>query len=129
MSFEDEYLIVLKQGRWRVRGRSLKRPEESQLRLELTLERAVLTGIWSEHTPSSGRAYHGACQLVLNSTRDTLEGRWLGYDRNDEVGEGPWRWDRVDTQTNRKAKRRFEHVPLAFHRPLESHGAGRSRLP
>lgn len=117
---EDEYLIVLKQGRGGVTGRSIKRPEGSKLTLELELERSMATGTWQELTPESQRAYHGACQLRLNSTGDRLEGRWLGFRRDDMIEDGPWTWQRLDKRTSWRTRRRYENQPgLAWHAPVD----------
>jgi hypothetical protein len=118
---EDQYLIVLKQGRSGVTGRSLERPEGSKLRLDLRLERSMVTGTWRELTPKSQRAYHGTCQLLLSSTGDTLKGKWMGFRRDDTIGDGPWTWRRLDTRRGWRARRRYKNRPgLAWHRPVEN---------
>lgn len=122
---EDEYLIVLRQGRHGITGYSLDREEGSRLTLELKLERAVLTGTWQEYTPEGDRAYHGTCQLLLSPTGNELIGKWMGFRRDNAIGVGPWDWERIDTRTGRSTRRAHEHEPgLAWHRPVEATSAG-----
>jgi hypothetical protein len=117
---EDEYLVVLKQGRGGVIGRSIERREESRLHLDLKLDRSIVTGTWRELTPKSQRAYHGTCQLVLSSTGDALNGRWMGFRRNDTIGDGPWIWRRLDTDRSRRVRKRYKNRPgLAWHTPVD----------
>jgi len=121
---EDQYLIVLKQGSGGIAGRSLERPEGSKLTLELELERSIVTGTWRELTPKSQRAYHGTCQLLLNSTGDRLHGKWMGFRRDDQIGDGPWTWRRLDTKTSWWVTRRYKNRPgLAWHRPVGTKAA------
>lgn len=118
--FEDEYLVVLRQGRNGVRGRSLKRPEGSELNLDLKVDHSVVSGTWDEYTPGQRRMYHGTSQLVLNAPGDHLEGKWLGFRSDDLIGVGPWQWQRLDNRTGRKARKRYrERHVLAWHRPVE----------
>jgi hypothetical protein len=116
---EDEYLIVLKQGRNGIRGRSLKRPEGSHLSLDLALDHSVVSGMWSEYTPDQQRTYHGACQMILNAPGDVLDGKWMGFRSDDLIEVGPWHWHRLDRDTGRRARKRYANqVELAWHKPV-----------
>jgi hypothetical protein len=118
--FEDEYLVVLKQGRHGIRGKSLKRAEGSNLSLDLDVDHSVLTGTWTEFTPDQQRAYHGTCQLLLNAPGNVLDGKWMGCRSDGMIEVGPWQWHRLDTSTGRRSKRRYlAEVELAWHRPSE----------
>jgi hypothetical protein len=106
-TLEDEYLIVLKQGRSGIRGKSLKRAEGSSLSLDLALDHSVLSGTWAEYTPAQQRTYHGTCQLILNAPGDVLEGKWLGFRSDDLVEVGPWHWRRLDRSIGRRERKRY----------------------
>jgi hypothetical protein len=111
VELEDEYLVVLKQDRHSVTGRSLSRKEGSRLTLDLELDRSALTGIWREYTPDRKRSYLGSCQLLINLTADRLDGKWMGFRQDGTIGDGPWEWRRIDNRVSRRAQRTHRDTP------------------
>lgn len=104
----DEHLLVLKTHRGGIRAASLESEKGSNLTVELDIEGSVATGSWRELTPQRQRAYHGACQLVLNHTGDELTGVWTGFSRTGTVGTGEWTMRRLSDSTSRKSRRKLE---------------------
>jgi len=51
-----------------------------------------ITGIWG--SPDAGAAYFGPFQLVIQPNGKTLNGRWSGFTRDNDVDSGIFRWDR-----------------------------------
>src|SRR5664280_1062810 len=62
-----------------------------------------LTGVW-ENVPD-GDIYHGAFQFVVSPDGKRMTGKWIGFNRKQEIREGPWQWNLVSRSANRKAKR------------------------
>ena len=48
------------------------------------------TGTWESIRP--GEINHGAFQLVINTRGDRMRGKWLGFNYQNIVQHGPWKW-------------------------------------
>jgi hypothetical protein len=69
----------------------------SQLSLELEHDEHnnVLTGTWQEVTSPTGEyrgeIFHGALQLIVNSSLDNAAGLWVGFNTaRKRINVGPW---------------------------------------
>ena len=62
-----------------------------------------LTGEW-EHSNGSN-IYHGSLQFFLSPEGDTMYGAWLGFNKQNTVGIGPWILIRVTTDTDKDTKK------------------------
>lgn len=89
----EHYLVLRQQGN-RLTGQSLPNTEDSQLRMELSVEGAVATGTWTERTSPTGyykgAAYHGTIQMIVNPMGREMTGRWLGFGKDFTVNNGEW---------------------------------------
>jgi hypothetical protein len=59
-----------------------------------------------------GAVYHGALQLILDSAGTSMRGKWVGFDKESQVGSGPWTLDLVDTATDDATLERYNRSPV-----------------
>lgn len=87
----------------------------SVLTMEMTVDRNVLTGTWTEETSPSGyyrgARYHGAIQLLADPTGRRLAGKWVGFGKDMDVNTGPWELVFQTATTNKAALDRYCRVP------------------
>ncbi|WP_328994736.1 hypothetical protein OG394_09570 [Kribbella sp. NBC_01245] len=95
-----EHYVVFKQHGTRLIGENVPAVNDSILKLDLTVRGTTATGTWSERTSPTGyyrgREYHGAIQLVIDSTGKAMSGRWVGVDREFNVNSDSWELQWVD---------------------------------
>ncbi|MEE1825607.1 XRE family transcriptional regulator [Streptomyces sp. BE20] len=88
---------------------------DSPLHLDLTVDRNVVTGTWTEQTADDGyyrgARYHGAIQLLVDPTGRRMTGKWIGFGKEFDVNTGPWELSLLDRSTADDAIRRFSVVP------------------
>jgi hypothetical protein len=53
----------------------------------------IVTGTYYDQ--HAGRTFHGAFQLHIQPRALTLTGRWIGFNRKNEIKSGPWEWRRT----------------------------------
>ncbi|MGO4422314.1 XRE family transcriptional regulator, partial [Streptomyces sp. MCAF7] len=113
-SFEGRHYVVLVQHGNRLTGRSLNRASlnpDSPLSLDLTADRNVVTGTWTEQTARDGyyqgASYHGAVQLLVEPTGRRMAGKWVGFGKDFDVNTGPWELRLMDTSTSKAALERY----------------------
>lgn len=58
-----------------------------------------LTGEW-EHS-NGNDIYHGSLQFILSPEGDTMHGAWLGFNKQNIVGAGPWILIRITPDTDK----------------------------
>jgi hypothetical protein len=54
----------------------------------------LITGIWGK--PDAGATYFGPFQLIISPNGKSLNGRWSGFTRNNEVESDRFEWIRED---------------------------------
>ncbi len=62
-----------------------------------------VTGIWSSYV--DGDIHNGAFQIINSHYGNHAEGKWIGFNRNNEVGDGPMKWIRINGAKNRKKRK------------------------
>jgi hypothetical protein len=111
--FTGQHYVILRQSGNGLAGRSLPTREGSELSLDLSLERALATGTWTERTAPSGyyhgTTYHGTIQLVVDPTGSTMTGKWLGFSKDFNVNSGPWTLSRVESSTSKRTQQRYHN--------------------
>ena len=111
--YTGQHFVVLRQSGAGLVGCSLPTKEGSELKLELSLERALATGTWTERTSPAGyyhgSTYHGTIQLVVDPLGRTMTGKWLGFSKDFQVNSGPWTLIRVEDSTSKRAQQRYYH--------------------
>jgi len=92
-TFTGEHQVVLVQRGDRISARSVA-SDASALALDLSVDRNVVTGTWSERTDAAGyyhgAVYHGAIQLLVEPTGRRMVGKWVGFGKEFDVNTGPW---------------------------------------
>ncbi|MDJ0462734.1 helix-turn-helix transcriptional regulator [Streptomyces sp. H27-C3] len=88
---------------------------DSPIHLDLTVDRNVVTGSWTEQTAADGyyhgARYHGAIQLLVEPTGRRMAGKWVGFGKDFDVNTGPWELRLLDRSTSRAGIERFSVVP------------------
>jgi hypothetical protein len=56
----------------------------------------ILTGTYYDQY--RGRTFHGAFQLHIQPRALTMTGRWIGFNRYNQIMTGPWEWRRNSEQ-------------------------------
>jgi hypothetical protein len=73
---------------------SIPDKNKSYLVARFWLDGNVATGSWQEVTSPEGHyqgaIYHGAAQLIIDSSRKSMAGKWVGFGKKMEVKTGPW---------------------------------------
>jgi hypothetical protein len=95
-----EHTVRLRHSGGRILGTNDPGERESRLTLELSLRGAIATGTWSERTSSvgyyRGAVYHGTLQLVVSPHGRSMNGRWIGFDKEFKVDSGEWHLERLE---------------------------------
>ncbi|SDT06470.1 hypothetical protein SAMN05216371_1210 [Streptomyces sp. TLI_053] len=88
---------------------------DSPLTLDLTVDRNVVTGTWTEQTADAGyyrgARYHGAIQLLVDPTGRHMAGKWVGFGKEFDVNTGPWELRLLDRSTADEVLRRYSVAP------------------
>jgi transcriptional regulator with XRE-family HTH domain len=116
--FEGRHYVVLIQHGNRLTARSVpggSSNPDSPLTLDLTVDRNVATGTWTETTATdgyySGAHYHGAIQMLIEPTGRRMVGKWIGFGKEFDVNTGPWTLSFLDSSTGKAALERYAHPP------------------
>ncbi len=117
-TFEGQHYVMLLQHGNRLTARSLPGASSnpgSPLTLDLTVDRNVVTGTWTEETAGEGyyqgALYHGAIQLLVEPTGRRMSGKWIGFGKDFDVNSGPWELRLVDTSTTKATVERYSRRP------------------
>jgi hypothetical protein len=106
----SEHFVVFREAGRHVKGRSLPKPERSDVTLTLFREGRVIGGFWRERT-SRDRLYHGTLQVLLNPTGDEMRGRWVGFTSKGGIRNGDWRFHRQTRDLRRRTRRAYADRP------------------
>ncbi|QMU68066.1 XRE family transcriptional regulator [Streptacidiphilus sp. P02-A3a] len=117
-TFAAAHFVVLIQHGNRLTGRSLPGTStnpDSPLTLDLTVDRNVVTGTWTEQTAVdgyyNGARYHGAIQLLVEPTGRRMAGKWVGFGKEFDVNTGPWTLSFVDASTSKATLEKYTAPP------------------
>ncbi|HEX3816278.1 MAG TPA: hypothetical protein VHX59_25845 [Mycobacteriales bacterium] len=92
--FQGEHYVVLRPDGEDLSGSSLAHSTGSRLALNLSVNAAIATGTWTEHTSLSGHyagaVYHGTLQLVVSPNGRSMRGKWIGFGKDFDVNTGDW---------------------------------------
>ncbi|MFG2645827.1 helix-turn-helix domain-containing protein [Streptomyces sp. NPDC048370] len=117
-TFEAKHYVVLLQHGARLTGQSLPGASsnpDSPLTLDLTIDRNVVTGSWTEQTATDGyyqgARYHGAIQMLVEPTGRRMVGKWVGFGKDFDVNTGPWELRLVDTSTSKATLQKYGRAP------------------
>ncbi|MGW0731322.1 helix-turn-helix domain-containing protein [Streptomyces sp. NPDC002851] len=116
--YEGKHYVVLVQTGNRLTVRSLPGASsnpDSPLTIDLTLERSVVTGSWTEQTASDGyyqgARYHGAVQMLVEPTGRRMAGKWVGFGKDFDVNTGPWELRLMDPSMSKATLERYSRPP------------------
>ncbi|WP_434595271.1 helix-turn-helix domain-containing protein [Streptomyces sp. A5-4] len=116
--FEAKHYVVVVQHGNRLTAQSLPRASsnpDSPLSMEMTIDRNVITGTWTEQTATDGyyqgARYHGAVQMLVEPTGRRMAGKWVGFGKDFDVNTGPWELKLLDTSTSKAALERHSRTP------------------
>ncbi|MFB8200268.1 helix-turn-helix domain-containing protein [Kitasatospora purpeofusca] len=88
---------------------------DSPLTLDLTVDRNIVTGTWTEQTADAGyyrgARYHGAIQLLVDPTGRHMAGKWVGFGKEFDVNTGPWELRLLDRSTAEDVLQRYSVTP------------------
>ncbi|MBC9719669.1 XRE family transcriptional regulator [Streptomyces sp. TRM66268-LWL] len=117
-TFDCRHHVVVVQHGNRLTAQSLPGAStnlDSPLSLDLTVDRNVVTGTWTEQTAADGyyqgARYHGAIQLLVEPTGRRMAGKWVGFGKDFDVNTGPWELRLLDRSTGRASIERYSTPP------------------
>lgn len=117
-TFDCKHHVVIVQHGNRLTAQSLDGAStnpDSPMSLDLTIDRNVVTGTWTEQTAADGyyqgARYHGAVQLLIEPTGRRIAGKWVGFGKDFDVNTGPWELLLLDRSTNRASIERYSTTP------------------
>ncbi|MEV3857261.1 XRE family transcriptional regulator [Streptomyces sp. NPDC050095] len=88
---------------------------DSPLHIDLTVDRNVVTGTWTEQTAADGyyqgARYHGAIQLLVEPTGRRMAGKWVGFGKDFDVNTGPWELRLLDKSTSKATLESWSRTP------------------
>lgn len=97
--FHGEHSVQIRRHGDRLVGRSESSLDESRLKINLSISRAIATGTWTERTALNGyykgATYHGTVQLIISPHGRSMSGRWLGFNKEFKVNTGEWHLERI----------------------------------
>jgi hypothetical protein len=102
--------MVIQHGN-RIQVRSLPGTATGRVMMDLTVDGQVITGTWSEETDPDGyyaaSVYSGAIHMLLDHTGHRMKGKWLGFNRDGGVSDGPWVLNLVSADTGKAAVEKY----------------------
>lgn len=111
----SHYVVVAHRGQM-MRVRSLPGTADGMITMELRVRDNVVTGTWEERTDQdgyySGRVYFGAIQMTADPTGSRLTGRWLGFGKENEINDGPWKLSMQSADTTKTVLEKYNR-PVA----------------
>lgn len=117
-TFEAKHHVVVVQHGNRLTAQSLPGASsnpDSPLSLDMTIDRNVITGTWTEKTAADGyyqgARYHGAIQMLVEPTGRRMAGKWVGFGKDFDVNTGPWELKLLDASTSKAALERYSRTP------------------
>jgi hypothetical protein len=106
----EHYCMVIQHGN-RIQVRSLPGTATGRVTMELAIDGQVITGTWEELTDPDGyyksSTYSGAIHMLLDHTGHRMKGKWLGFDRDGGIQDGPWQLDLVSADTGKAAVEQY----------------------
>jgi hypothetical protein len=112
----QHYVMVIQHGN-RIQVRSLPKTATGRVMMDLVIDGHVITGTWTEETDPDGyyksSTYSGAIHMLIDPTGHRMKGKWLGFNRDGGISDGPWVLDLVSADTGKAEAERFS-------RPVES---------
>jgi hypothetical protein len=106
----EHYVMVIQHGN-RIQVRSLPGTATGRVMMDLTVDGQVITGTWSEETDPDGyyaaSVYSGAIHMLLDHTGHRMKGKWLGFNRDGGVSDGPWVLNLVSADTGKAAVEKY----------------------
>ena len=106
----SHYCMVIQHGS-RIQVRSLPGTAAGRVMMDLTADGQVITGTWSEETDPDGyyksSTYSGAIHMLLDHTGHRMKGKWLGFNRDGGISDGPWVLDLVSADTSKAAVEQY----------------------
>jgi hypothetical protein len=116
-TFDSQHYVMVIQHGNRIQVRSLPKTAAGRVTMDLTVDGQVLTGTWEELTDPEGyyksSTYSGAIHMLLDHTGHRMKGKWLGFNRDGGISDGPWVLDLVSADTSKTAVEQYN-------RPVES---------
>jgi hypothetical protein len=106
----EHYVMVIQHGN-RIQVRSLPGTAAGRAMMDLTIDGQVITGTWTEETDPDGyykaSVYSGAIHMLLDHTGHRMKGKWLGFNRDGGVSDGPWTLNLVSSDTSKAAVEQY----------------------
>jgi transcriptional regulator with XRE-family HTH domain len=88
---------------------------DSPLWMELSIDRHIVTGSWTEETAKDGyyrgAVYHGAIQMLVEPTGTRMHGMWVGFGKEFEVNTGPWELEFQTSDTGKASMKEYNRSP------------------
>jgi len=116
-TFTSEHYVMVIQHGSRIQVRSLPQTATGRVTMDLTVDGQVITGTWEELTDPEGyyksSTYSGAIHMLLDPTGHRMNGKWLGFNRDGGISDGPWVLNLVSADTSKPAMEQYN-------RPVES---------
>jgi DNA-binding transcriptional regulator YiaG len=116
----QHYVMVIQHGN-RIQVRSLPKTATGRVMMDLTIDGQVITGTWTEETDPEGyyksSIYSGAIHMLLDHTGHRMKGKWLGFNRDGGISDGPWVLDLISADTGKAAVEQYN-------RPVKPVGGG-----
>jgi hypothetical protein len=115
--FTGQHYVLVLQHENQLQVRALP-GSQSQLTMNLSVDRGVATGAWREVTAADGyyhgHEFHGVVEMIIDPAGRRMEGRWLGHDRAvTAINSGAWTLDFIADETD-------EDAVLRYSRPVDS---------
>ncbi len=119
-TFSGSHHVLLRHHGNRITATSLPGASSnphSPLTLDLTVDRNIVTGTWTEQTADAGyyrgARHHGAIQLLVDPTGRLMTGKWVGFGKEFDVNTGPWELRLLDRSTAEDTIQRYSVAPEA----------------
>ncbi|MFJ9347136.1 XRE family transcriptional regulator [Streptomyces sp. NPDC101237] len=113
------YVVLLQHGN-RLTARSLPNGSSnpnSPLTMDLEIDGHIATGTWTEQTATDGyyrgAHYHGAIQMLVESTGRRMTGKWVGFGKEFDVNTGPWELVFHNASTTKATLAAYDRPPEA----------------
>lgn len=97
----ERQLMKIKQSGSKIYGENITFESHDHIITGDIKDSLFLTGRWKNIT--EGDIWVGTYQFVLSTNGNEMAGKWLGFNSENKVQQGPWYWEKISSDISKKS--------------------------